>query len=146
MASTLLLVHSWMRWVVLGTALVVILRFLGRYANSSHWTAVDRRAARIFTIVLDLQLLFGLLLYGLSPLVRPWMSDMGGAMKLPDVRRVVVEHPTIMILAVALAHIGMVLSAKAPTDRGKFRRASGWFAAAFALILWGIPWARFFGA
>lgn len=134
-----------MRWLVLATALVVVLRFIGRYASSSHWTALDRRAALGFTIVLDVQLILGLILYGVSPLVRPWMSDMGGAMKLADVRFVIVEHPMIMILAVVLAHVGKVMSARAPTDRGKFRQAASWFAVSLALILWGIPWSRFVG-
>ena len=146
MAPTLLIVHSWMRWLVLATAVVVVLRFIGRYASSSHWTAVDRRAALIFTIVLDVQLTLGLILYGVSPLVRPWLSDMGGAMKLADVRFVMVEHPTFMILAVAVAHVGSVMASKAGTDRGKFRRAATGFTVSLALILGGIPWSRFIGS
>jgi hypothetical protein len=113
-----------------------------RYAKASAWTGTDRVAALIFTIVLDTELLVGLVLYGVSPITRGAMKDMATAMHEPSVRFFVAEHPTIMVLAVLFAHLGSVFAKKAPTDRLKFGRATAFFAVSTGLVLWGIPWFR----
>jgi hypothetical protein len=145
MTPTLLLIHSLLRWAVLLVMVAVTATMALRYAKAAAWTATDRRAALFFTILLDVQFLVGLVLYGVSPITRGAMQDMATAMREPSVRFFVAEHPMIMLFAVALAHAGSVFAKKAPTDRLKFGRATMFFALSTALVLWGIPWWRLAG-
>ncbi|MEI6813177.1 MAG: hypothetical protein WCL36_03265 [bacterium] len=142
MTPTLILLHSLLRWAVILIMVTVTATMAFRYAKASAWTGTDRVAALIFTIVLDTELLVGLVLYGVSPITRGAMKDMATAMHEPSVRFFVAEHPTIMVLAVLFAHLGSVFAKKAPTDRLKFGRATAFFAVSTGLVLWGIPWFR----
>ena len=68
--SILLIVHSWLRWAVLGAGLVAAVR--GGAGNQS--------AGRWFTSILDVQMLIGLLLYFvLSPITGAALDDFGAA-------------------------------------------------------------------
>jgi hypothetical protein len=142
MTQYFVIAHSIFRWVVLLVAISVTGNMLWRYAKAAPWTGADRRAALIFTSVLDTQFLLGLVVYGVSPITREAMGHMADAMKSPSVRFFVAEHPMIMLLSLALAHAGSSIARKAPTDRLKFLRAGGFFTLATALMLWGIPWWR----
>ena len=105
MYSTTLLIHSWLRWAVLITGLIVVLRALTR--SNRPWTPSDENAAKLFTITLDIQMLAGLLLYFvLSPLTMAAFADFGDAMGVSGLRFWAVEHTFGMIVAVALAGHG----------------------------------------
>jgi len=146
MTPTLILIHSLLRWAVILVMVSVTAAMALRYVKAAVWTASDRRSALLFTIVLDTQFLVGLVVYGVSPITRGAMKDMATAMHEPSVRYFVAEHPTMMLLSVLLAHAGSVFAKKALTDRAKFGRATAFFAASTALMLWGIPWFRLMAA
>ena len=117
-----LLLHSWLRWVVIVLGLVAIVRAAGGGRG---------RSALLFTIALDVQFLAGVLLYAaLSPMTRSAMENMGAAMHTPALRFWAVEHPLAMLLAVVLAHVG----------RSRPRRAAIFFTIAVLLLLAGMPW------
>jgi hypothetical protein len=142
MHSTVLVVHSLFRWMVLAVALYAVLRMAIGLATNRAWTEDDRRAGLFFTIAIDVQLLLGVVLFAVSPVVRQGMSDMSVAMKDAPVRFFLAEHPVFMVLAVALAHAGSVVARRGPTDRVKFVRGAVGYSLAFALVLAGIPWWR----
>src|SRR4029079_19179703 len=97
MYTAVLVLHSWLRWAVIVAALLVFIRG-SRLVNST---------TRVFTILLDVQLLLGLLLYvALSPFTRVAFQDMAAAMRDPGLRFWAVEHLTGMLLAVVAAHVG----------------------------------------
>src|ERR1035437_3124453 len=144
MHSALRLLHSYVRWVVLLAGLVALARMAAGWMSSRSWTPSDHRAGLFFTVALDIQLLLGVSLYAVSPLIRKAMSDMATAMRTPDVRFFVADHPATMLVALVLAHVGSVAARKAPTDGAKVRRGAVFFALSLALILWGIPWFRLF--
>ena len=144
MHNALLILHSWFRWVVLLAGLAALARMAVGWMKSLPWTPGDRRAGLLFTIALDIQLLFGVWLYAVSPLIRKAMSDMATAMRTPDVRVFVADHPATMLVALVLAHVGSVAAHKAPTDGLKFRRGTVFYGLSLALILWAIPWFRLF--
>ena len=110
MYSTVLLLHSWVRWLALIAGVGATFSALGkgdaRLQGAERW-------GRIFIIALDLQLLLGLILYGvLSPYTAAAMRDFGAAMRDPALRFWAVEHLTMMLSAVILAHVGRVLARK----------------------------------
>lgn len=119
MYSTVLLVHSWLRWIVLALGLLAIVRG-GR-----------GRSGLPFTIALDIQFLVGLVLYtALSPMTRAAMQNMAGAMHAAAIRFWAVEHPAAMVLALVFAHLG----------RSRPRYATAFYAVALVLLLIGMPW------
>jgi hypothetical protein len=138
MYLTTLLVHSWLRWLALVAGGGATFLALGP-GNAALSRAV--RWGRIFVIVLDVQLLLGVVLYGmLSPYTAAAMKDFGAAMRDPVLRFWAVEHLTLMLSAVIVAHVGKVLARKA-TDPAKQRmRLLLCFGIAFLLILVGMPW------
>ena len=139
MYGLVLNVHSWMRWVVIATCLWSLLR--AATAGGRPWTPADARASRFFVIGLDVQVLLGLLLYGvLSPFTRQAMSDMATAMSVSALRFWVVEHLFGMLVAVALAHVGAVKIRKAASDARRHRLALIFFGLALVAIFASIPW------
>jgi hypothetical protein len=134
-----LVLHSLLRWVVVGVAVVAVVRSLS--ARGGAWTALDEKLGRWFVMSLDVQFLLGISLYlFLSPFTTAAFQDFGGAMRQAGMRLWAVEHPVLMIAAIALAHIGRVRVRQAATDAAKHRKSLIFTVAALVAILLGIPW------
>ncbi|HET6957390.1 MAG TPA: hypothetical protein VFI56_12435 [Vicinamibacterales bacterium] len=139
MYTTVLLLHSWIRWIalvaVVGTTLAA-LRGKVEGANS-----LADRWGMVAMMVLDTQMLLGLLLYFvLSPNTKAIMENFGGAMKDPALRFWAVEHTVTMFAAIALAHVGRVLARKATSAAAKRGRLLICFGLSTVLIILGMPW------
>lgn len=142
MYVALLHTHNLTRWIVLIAAVVaIVLALMGRFGKRPF--GKEHRVANLaFVASMDLQLVLGLLLYFVSPLVRVALADMGAAMADAALRFFVVEHAFYMIVAVALAHVGAVRVRKAKSDAGRHGAALVFFGLALVLVLAGIPWQR----
>lgn len=140
MEKGLLHAHTWLRWVILILAVVAVgMAKLGWFGKKPY-TAMHKRLALFLTISLDIQLLIGLVMYFFtSAITKTAFSDFGTAMK-PGVRFFAVEHIAIMIIAIALFHIGKVKAQKAETDLKKHKITAWFFGIGLILILLGIPW------
>jgi hypothetical protein len=133
--------HSIVRWVVLVLGALAAVRALAGWMGRRDWTPADDRAGLLFTIAADVQMLLGLALYfGLSPITASALQDMGAAMSVPSLRFWAVEHTTLMILAVVLAHVGRVLARKPFAPAARHRRAAICFLLSLVLMLVGVPW------
>lgn len=139
MYAVVLLLHSWVRYLVLGFGLWVLVLAVRGWRGGA-WSERDERVQVRFLAVLDTQFLLGLVLYFLlSPITDAALDDLGAAMKDPHLRFFGVEHIATMVLAVAAAHIGR--------DRAK-RKPLGARAktVAIAMLVWlvltlvAIPW------
>jgi hypothetical protein len=152
MYDLVLLLHSWLRWpaIIAGVA-ATLLAFTSRPALSSSGVRVEGSAAMgrsradrsglVFMILLDVQFLLGLLLYGvLSPTTEAIFDDFGAAMRDPVARFWAVEHITMMLFAVVMVHVGRVLARRAATPAARRRRMLVCFALATIVMLGAIPW------
>jgi len=141
MYDFVLLAHSWLRWLVLLAALAAVALAVGGVSTRRPWTPVDDRAGLWLTAVLDLQMLLGLALFiFLSPVTKSAFVDMAAAMKAPDVRFFIADHPVGMIIAIALAHVGRARVRKAADTASRHKRALVFFGLALVMILLSIPW------
>jgi hypothetical protein len=141
MYTALLTVHSYLRWVVLLVALVVLVRAIAGVAQRRPWTPADDRATRLFGISLDTQMLLGFILYFfLSPFTMSAWSDIGAAMRDSTARFIVIEHQVGMIIAVALTHIGRSRIGKNRDSASRHRQALIFFGLALLVMLVSIPW------
>ena len=129
--------HSWIRWLVIISGVVAVVR---AFMQRGTWSSADDRAGIVFTTVLDVQFLFGLLLYlWFSPITAAARHALGAAMQNASLRFWVVEHPIGMIAALALAHVGRTRVRRAAPG-AKARAARIFFALALVLVLLSTPW------
>jgi hypothetical protein len=139
MYSTVLLIHSWLRWFALVTTIGTAFA-AARNQVAAPTSTADRWAAMAM-MALDLQMLLGLVLYlALSPFTAEAMKNFSAAMVNPQLRFWAVEHLTVMFGAVILAHVGRVLARKASSPGSKRVRLIVCFGLAAVLMIVGIPW------
>ena len=139
MYSSVLALHSWLRWIAIITAFgAAIAAYRGRTRDTEP--AADRWS--LFAMMaLDVQMLVGLILYfALSPFTSQAFADFGAAMRTPQLRFWAVEHLTMMFAAVIVAHVGRVLARKARKPASKRMRLLVCFGLATLLLLLGTPW------
>lgn len=143
MLTILLAVHNIMRWIIVVLAIVALIRAYWGWFGKREWTPTDHNAGLLFSISLDIQLLLGLIIYfGLSPITRSAIQNLGAAMSNANLRFFALEHFILMLIAVILVHIGTGASRKAVEAISKHRRAAVWFTLAVLAILVGMPWFR----
>jgi hypothetical protein len=142
MYTPVLVIHSLLRWAVLVLGLLAVVRAVAGWTGRRAWIPADKKAGLFFMISVDVQLLLGLLLYGvLSPITTlAVFPQFGAAMRVRELRFWAVEHLTAMLLAVIAVHTGRIAARRAPDAAAMHRRAALWFGLALLLILAGIPW------
>jgi len=135
--------HNIVRWIVLIAGVWSVFLVWRGWLQRRQWSDTEARATRAFLGALDLQFLLGLLLFAVfSPLTRQGFRDMGAAMSDAPVRYFLLEHPLIMLVAIASAHIAAVQVRRAATDAERFQRASILYGLSLAAVAGFIPWAR----
>ena len=139
MYTTVLTLHSWIRWIALVAGVGVTLAAVrGKVQGES---SIADRWAMVAMMALDIQMLIGLVLYlGLSPNMQEILNHFGESMRRADTRFWAVEHITAMIAAVALSHVGRVLARKAKDPAAKRTRLLITFGLATLLMVVGMPW------
>ena len=139
MYTSVLAVHSWIRWLALIASFGTLLAVLRGKVDGS--TSLADRWGMIAVSALDIQLLLGLVLYlAVSPNMKEILAHFGDSMKDPVARFWGVEHISSMFLAVALAHVGRVLARKATSTASKRTRLLVCFGLSTLLMLVGMPW------
>jgi hypothetical protein len=137
MYTLLLVLHSILRWAVILAGLFAVAQAF----RGGTWSPTAAAAGRWYAMSLSVQMLVGLLLYGVfSPITYAGFADMGEAMRNPALRFYVVEHLVMMVAALALAHIGTARIGRAADDRAKFRTAAIFYTLSLVLVLAGTPW------
>jgi len=120
-----------MRWAAIVTGVLATATAFGSLSG-----AKNNRWAVFFTISLDVQFLLGIILL----LTLNVFSDFGATMRDPIARFYAVEHETIMIVAIALAHIGRVRARKAATPAAARTQSLIFYGLSTLLLLVGTPW------
>ena len=135
-------VHNLVRWLVLAAGVWAVLRSWRGWSQRGTWTERDSGAVRLFVNTLSLQFAVGVVVYATSPLIRHALGDMGAAMRTADVRYFVVEHVSVMLAAIAIAHIGAARVRRAASDSARFQTATIWMGVALAAAAGFVPWGR----
>ena len=140
MYPAVLTIHSWLRWATLLVGATATFNAFRHRADTAE-RARGQRWDWVFMLALDLQVLFGLLLYfGLSPFTHEAMSNMGMALRDPGLRFWAFTHVATMIVALVAVRAGRVLAmgdATSPTRRnGRYIC----FGIAVVAMVAGVPW------
>lgn len=135
MHNILVHAHSGLRWIVLILLLTSIFNAFSK-KKSGKYTEGDRKLALFTMISTHTQFTIGLILYFISPLV----VFSGASMKNSIQRFYLVEHISLMLVAIVLVTIGHSKSKKAVEAASKFKAISIFYLLALILILAAIPW------
>ncbi|MFO7178328.1 MAG: cytochrome c [Pseudomonadota bacterium] len=136
-----LYLHSYVRWLVLGLAVAVLVRAILGVRGRRAWDASDERVQKVFLRVLDAQFLLGFLLYaGLSPIARAFFGNPGLSMRVSELRFFGVEHVFAMLSAIAVFHIGRARSRKKSDGPARHRTVLTTTLLGLVLVLAGVPW------
>ena len=123
--DTLVTVHSWVRWLVLAALLAGAT--IGIYRSRAR-SDFEPSVFQIAAMTVDIQVAIGIII---------WIFDDGWS----ETFFFKVLHPAFMLLALAVAHMGLAL-AKRRNDARSNLLAGASSLVALVLIVMGIPWDR----
>jgi hypothetical protein len=140
MYQTLLILHSINRWLVLISLVYTICISWNGYRLNKPFSGPDNTARHVTATISHIQLLLGLYLYMISPVVK---FDAGegaitGIVSENTFYRFV--HISLMAISVVLVTIGSAKAKRVGPDRLKYKTILIWFSIALLLILTAIPW------
>jgi hypothetical protein len=104
----------------------------------------DANINKFALIATHTMFLLGLILLFVSPVAQTAFADMKAAMKDSNVRKAIIEHPFVNIIAVILVTIGNARVKRAIGNGRKFKQTAIFFGIALLLILSRIPWGVWF--
>jgi hypothetical protein len=120
--ATLSAIHGMLRWLILSLAVFGVARsFVSMLSVSAHFTRLDLGVSRAYAVLLDIQLLVGVLLTLAALTLQqavPWI------------------HPIIMIPAIVVAHLSRRFAAQ--PDRKRHQAQLGIYLGSLALVVAGL--------
>ncbi|MFS8083649.1 MAG: hypothetical protein ACMG51_09365 [Ginsengibacter sp.] len=134
-----LVLHSLGRWLILLFGIWTVISALSGMISKRNFTNSDDKANLLFMIMMDLQLLIGLILY-FGGVWFERLKHIGDNMKDPVLRFFTLEHGLMMIIAWVLVHAGRIAVKRAVTPSSKFKKSLIYFGIALVIILIAIPW------
>ncbi len=136
--------HYWAYLVLISFLITLIYSLLGFLKKRNFDYTKDFRLALFTSIVFDIQILIGLIVYFSSSYFEGIKKGhMGEYMKNASDRLIVVEHPMMMLIALFFVHYGLYRLKKFPANRQRFLDILIFYGIAFILILARIPWDKF---
>lgn len=137
---TLLALHSWVRWLVLIGLIVSIWRAYRGWLFPRPFTRRDNQVRIATTATVHLQLVLGVWLYVVSPIVHYFLGHFHEGVHINNVRFFGMEHVTMMVIAIAVITVGSLRARRKKTAKEKFRTMAIYFTIGLALIFVSIPW------
>lgn len=128
--------HSYIAYLALILLVVAAINAIIGMTSNKEFKDNDRKLSLFALIFTHVQLLIGIILYFVSPLVQSFSV----VMKDSTLRLYALEHPLINIIAVVLITIGWSKHKKAATNKAKFKSIGIMYAIGTILILSRIPW------
>ena len=139
------MLHSGWAYITLIILVFAVVNALIGFTSKKEFKDKDLRISLFTLIVAHLQLIIGFIAYFLSAQFEYVLDNgMGAAMKEPEIRLFVIEHPLMMILAIVLITMGFSKHKKQTTDNGKFKTIALYYGIALLLVLSRLPWQQWF--
>ena len=140
MYGSLLMIHSWLRWLVLLSLAYLIYRSVSALHSKKPFTKLDNTLRHSTATIAHVQLAVGFALYFTSPVTKYFMANFREAMQYADTAFFGMVHITLMTVAVVLVTLGSSLAKRRQGDKYKFRTMAIYFIMALLVILIAIPW------
>lgn len=140
MYPILLSLHSLVRWFVLLSLIVALYRAFRGWFKNKQFTKIDNTVRRNTTSIAHFQLVLGLLLYFISPLIDYFLHNFKEAVHDRQLRFFGMEHSLMMMTGIVIITVGSERIKRKKTDREKFKTMAIWFTIGLLVILSSIPW------
>jgi cytochrome b561 len=140
MYPTILAVHSLVRWFVLTSLLFSIFRAYNGWFSKRKFSVTDNSVRHWTATIAHIQLIFGLWIYFISPIIDYFLHNYKDAVHQRQIRFFGMEHSLMMIMAIIIITIGSAKVKHKQADNEKFRTMAIWFTIGLLIILANIPW------
>ena len=140
MYSIVLALHSWVRWFVLASLFFAIFRAYKGWLSKNTFSRSDNSLRHWTATIAHIQLVLGLWLYFISPVIDYFLHHYKDAVHQRAIRFFGMEHSVMMLTAIVVITIGSAKAKRTQTDTGKFKKMAIWFTVALVIILISIPW------
>lgn len=131
MHSLLVLTHSTFRYFVMIFLLVFIVRSFMGWINKTPYHRLDEKLGVWLFMVTHMQFVLGIALYFMSPSV----IFSGASMKDATARYWLVEHSSMMIIAIVLITLARITTKKLTDSTAKYRKLFIYNSLAMLLII-----------
>lgn len=136
----LLTLHSIVRWLVLASLLFAIVQSYKGWFTNKEFSKFDNFVRHTTATISHIQLILGLWLYFLSPIIEYFLHNYKEAAKQKEIRFFGMEHTLMMLIAIILITIGSAKAKRKSTDKEKFKTMAIWFTISLLIIFISIPW------
>ncbi len=136
----ILALHSLFRWLVLASMLYAIYRAYKGWLGNKPFSKHDNTVRHITATIAHIQLIIGLCLYFISPLISYFLHEYKDAVHQRQVRFFGMEHSLMMFVGIIIITIGSAIAKRKPTDQQKFKAMAIWYTIGLLIILLNIPW------
>ncbi|MGV3611303.1 MAG: hypothetical protein ACO1N0_10165 [Fluviicola sp.] len=140
MYSTLIFLHSLVRWLVVISLIYSIYRAYVGFKAQKSFSKADNSIRHWTATIAHVQLIIGILVYTQSPSIKYFWKHTKAAFQNWDVTFYSLVHAWMMLLAIVVLTIGSAKAKRMETDSDKFKTMLLWFFIAFLLIFIAIPW------
>jgi|SRR6185312_494190 len=134
-----LALHSLVRWLVLISLLFGVYRGFKGWFGNYPFSPFDNGVRKWTAIIAQIQLVIGITLYSISPLVRYFLHHFRTALPEREVRFFGMEHAVVMVAAIVVITIGSIKSRRKKTSREKYKTMAIWYSIGLLMILSSMP-------
>lgn len=140
MYSTVLILHSLFRWLVLLSLCYAIIRAYRGYTSKTNFSFWDNKVRHWTATIAHIQLILGILVYIKSPIIKYYFADFKNSVSNWNLTFFGLFHFILMVTAIVVITIGSAKAKRKKTSAEKYRTMLVWFSIALLIIFIAIPW------
>lgn len=140
MHQTLLVLHSINRYLVLISLLYAIVIAWNGLRSNKIFSESNNRARHLTATIAHIQLMLGLCLYFISPIVKFNVFEGPGNDIVSEHTFFRYIHLVLMVISVIIITIGAAKAKRMDTNRLKFKTMLLWYSISLLIILIAVPW------
>ena len=141
------MIHSYWAYLVLLILIIAVVNAVIGLTSKKEFKEKDLRISLFALIATHIQLIIGFFAFYTSNFYATLRSvGMGEVMKNSELRKPLIEHPVMILIAIALITIGFSKHKMKTTDNAKFKTITVFYGIALLIILGMIPWNLWFSS